>query len=146
RSFENLCAERSQRTTNYSFSASVPMSVRVFLRRKVLTPAFRTDRALDELAHVRRLEIQADFASLLSLRLILVLGIRLARLLLCGRPPRGPDGRRGADGQRHTSKQCPPRNRLSITHDDPSFPLCPFSCTAIIGRHANIGLLCDGRF
>jgi hypothetical protein len=38
----------------------VPMSVRVFLRRKVLTPAFRTDRALDESAHVRRLEIQAE--------------------------------------------------------------------------------------
>src|SRR5208283_1753951 len=86
-------------------SVSVPMSVRVFLRRKVLTPAFRTDRALDELARVRRPEIQADFAALLCLRLILVLGIRLAHLLLCRRPPRGPDGRRGADGQRRSSEQ-----------------------------------------
>ena len=102
------------------------MSVRVFLRRKVLTPAFRTDRALDELAHVRRLEIQADFAALLSLRLILVLGIRLAHLLLCGRPRRGPDGRRGADGQRRASEQRPARNRLSITHDDLPFRYARF--------------------
>src|SRR6202035_1015011 len=106
------------------------MSVRVFLRRKVLTPAFLTDRALDELAHVRRLEIQADFAALLSLRLILGLGIRLAHLLLGRRPPRSPDRRRGADGQRRASEQRPARNRLSITHDDPSFPLCPLSSTA----------------
>ena len=87
------------------------MSVRVFLRRKVLTPTFRTDRALDEPAHVRRLEIQADFAALLFLRMILVLGIRLAHLLLCRRPPRGPDGRRSADGRRRASEQCPSRNR-----------------------------------
>ena len=97
------------------------MSVRVFLRRKELTPAFRTDRALDELARVRRPEIQADFAALLSRRLILVLGIRLAYLLLRSRPPRGADGRRGADGERRASEKRPARNRLSITHDDLSF-------------------------
>jgi hypothetical protein len=79
------------------------MSVRVFLCRKVLTPAFRADRAFEDPAGVRGLELQANFASLLSLRLILVLGVRLAHLLLCRRAHRNPAGRRDADGKRCAS-------------------------------------------
>ena len=45
---QSINREHRVRTTHYAFSGLVPMSVRIFLRRKVLTPAFRTDRAFDD--------------------------------------------------------------------------------------------------
>jgi hypothetical protein len=52
------------------------------LRGKQLAPAARADVALNEFAHVRRLEIDAAVAVLIALRRTLIFGVRLADLLL----------------------------------------------------------------
>src|ERR1700739_3432165 len=47
------------------------------LRGKQLAPAARADVALNEFAHVRRLEIDAAVAVLIALRRTLIFGVRL---------------------------------------------------------------------
>jgi ferrous-iron efflux pump FieF len=62
--------------------AEVDGSMRIFLRSEVLAPALWIDRTVNDLAFARRLELQADFAALLPLRLVLVLRFRFADLVL----------------------------------------------------------------
>ena len=53
----------------------------VFSRRKKLAPSLRIYRPLDDLAFGRRHELKADFAALRTVRMILVLGVRLLDLV-----------------------------------------------------------------
>src|SRR6266849_8872082 len=52
------------------------------LRGKQLAPAARADVALDEFARIHRLEVDAAVAAPVALRRNLILGVRLADLLL----------------------------------------------------------------
>src|SRR5581483_9851919 len=86
-----------------------------------LAPAFRVDRAVDDLAGVGRLELDASVALLIVVRMILVFCVRLLDLLL----RRGPRCRRAgcdcADCHRGSGDHHAPRNAtaklLAIAHD-----------------------------
>jgi hypothetical protein len=71
---------------------------RLALSAEELAPAFRVDRAVDDLAGIRRLELDAAVAFLRTVRMLLILGVGLADLGL-RRGARGCSRDRGcADG------------------------------------------------
>src|SRR5579863_2922671 len=95
-------------------------SARVLARGEVLAPAGLDDRALHDLAVIRRIELQTDLATLLPLGMVLVERLLLRDLvrlldLLVGRRAAG-DAARGDHAQSHRAAPQQAAARQALDH------------------------------